>query len=157
MQRLSVLYDANCGFCRSCRTWLERQPKYLAMEFLAQNGERARRRWPTLATDSTPNELIVVSDEGGVYRRESAYIMVLYALRAYRSMALKLAHPALRPLARRAFRLIADNRYRISVVASDRSFIDRLRATPDPTCDSDRCAPRPPRRPTQKRTTKKES
>ena len=50
-------------------------------------------------------ELVVVDDSGGVYRNGSAWIMCLYALREYREWSLRLATPALFPLARQAFAL----------------------------------------------------
>ena len=34
MNRLTLLYDAKCGFCVTCRHWLGQQPKFLEMDFV---------------------------------------------------------------------------------------------------------------------------
>jgi len=43
-----------------------------------------------------------------------AWVMCFYALRDYRPLAFRLAHPTLMPLARRAYQAIANNRMRLS-------------------------------------------
>jgi hypothetical protein len=58
--------------------------------------------------------LVVVDDDGGVYRGETAWIICLYALEGYREWALRLASPALRPLARAACHWFSRNRRSIS-------------------------------------------
>lgn len=120
MKRLTVLYDAACGFCIRCRRWLEQQPKLLELEFLPAGSAEAARRFPRL--EGAEDELVVVSDEGGVYRGARGWIMCLYALEEYREWSLRLARPALLPLARRAFELVSLNR---------RSLSRLLRLSPD--------------------------
>lgn len=114
MRELTVLYDGQCGLCIRARNWLQRQPKHLAMRFVAQNSDLARQRHPHLCMTDPPQELIVVSDDGKVYRDSSAWIMCLYALREHRPLALRLAHPALRGLARQAFSIVSRHRRRLS-------------------------------------------
>jgi len=67
-----------------------------------------------MADGGTPTELIVISDLGGVYRGAEAWIMCLYALVDYREWSLRLARPALLPLARRVFEWVGDSRADIS-------------------------------------------
>ena len=59
------------------------------------------------------NEL-VMSDEGGIYVGEKAWLICLYALRHYRGWSVKLSAPALRPLARRICLLVSHNRLKLS-------------------------------------------
>ncbi|MCZ7646566.1 MAG: DUF393 domain-containing protein [Planctomycetota bacterium] len=113
MRKLTVLYDAQCAVCRYCRDWLLRQPKFLELEFLAARSEAALTRYPGLKHGE---ELVAVSDEGGVYRGDRAWIMCLYALVDFREWSLRLAAPALRPFARRAFKALSEHRYRVSRV-----------------------------------------
>ncbi|MBK7643357.1 MAG: DUF393 domain-containing protein [Planctomycetes bacterium] len=40
--RLTVLYDAQCGLCRRARRWLEAQPAYVPLEFVAAGSPAAR-------------------------------------------------------------------------------------------------------------------
>jgi predicted DCC family thiol-disulfide oxidoreductase YuxK len=112
MKKLVVLYDYNCGLCQRARRWLESQPKFLELEFIPAGSDHARFRFPTLS--EKVEELIVVADDGGVYKGDRGWIMCLYALAEYREWALRLATPKLLPLARAAFQLISENRIRIS-------------------------------------------
>lgn len=137
MQRLYVLFDDRCGLCLRARRWLSERPVYLDLRFIPATSEWARQRFPTLCGPGEPEELIVVSDEGGVYRGEGAWIMVLFALCEYREWSLRLAKPGLRPLARQAFALISRNRRSISrwLQSSDEaSLVDVFRGVSLPVC-----------------------
>jgi predicted DCC family thiol-disulfide oxidoreductase YuxK len=112
MTRLTVLFDFRCGLCQRARRWLEAQPKFLDLEFIAAGSDHARYRFPTLP--DKVEELVVVGDDSAIYRGDRAWIMCLYALAEYREWALRLASPRLLPLARAAFQLISENRIAIS-------------------------------------------
>ena len=114
MNRLTVLYDKNCGLCRRCRWWLAAEPAYVELDFLAAQSPDVVRRFPGLEPEGKPEELIVVSDDGGVYRGPEAFIMCLWALENYREWSEVLARPALMPLARHAFGLLSENRRSIT-------------------------------------------
>jgi len=111
---LHILYDNSCGLCSHLVAWMSRQPAACELRFVAAGSEEARRLFPELPITPRPEELVVVSDEGGVYRGDDAYIMCLWALHAYRVVATRLARPGFRPLARRVFGLISTNRLRLS-------------------------------------------
>jgi len=109
MQRLTVLYDDRCGLCSGCRRWMEEQDKILNLEFVPMGSPEAQARWGPLGGPA--DELLVVDDEGGVYRGADAWILCLYALTDYRVWALMLAQPPLKPpLARVVFRWVSRNR-----------------------------------------------
>ena len=88
-EHLTVLYDAECGFCAHCRRWLERQRSHLELEFLPRASPQAAARFPGL--DPGDDELVVIDDRGGVYRGPDAFVMCLYALEAYRPWALRMS------------------------------------------------------------------
>ena len=153
MEKLTVLYDAWCGFCVSCRRWLEAQPAYIPIEFIPAGSAAARETFPDLDTTQNPSELIVVGSDGAVYRGAHAWIMCLYALREYREWAQFLSRPTLLPLARQAFEMLSRNRKEISDqlgLLPEPELVDRLRRlpvscetshmVPDPTLASDRRA-----------------
>jgi predicted DCC family thiol-disulfide oxidoreductase YuxK len=138
MQRLYVLYDGRCGLCRVARQWLERQETLVELEFLAAGSFEAARLFPTLADTDRPEELIVVSEEGGVYRGGHAWIMCLYALEDYREWAEWLSSPALLPLARQGFAMLSEHRGRISRwlgLASEHEVVEALGRVVAPACD----------------------
>jgi len=114
MKRLHVLYDGECAICCRCRLWLAQQPTFLELRFLPLQTLTLAQRFPGIEKLRPDKELIVVSDEGAVWQGASAWIMCLYALVAYREWSLRLATPALLPLARRACELISQNRLRLS-------------------------------------------
>jgi predicted DCC family thiol-disulfide oxidoreductase YuxK len=137
MKRLYVLYDANCGLCSRIRRWAEGQPAYVELEFIASGSSRAARWFPTLTRDDRREELVVVGDDGSVYSGDTSWIMVLYALEAYREWAIRLSRPWLLPHARVAFKVLSDNRKRVSSflgLVSDRDLMDILRGESAPGC-----------------------
>jgi predicted DCC family thiol-disulfide oxidoreductase YuxK len=144
MRRLYILYDPRCGLCSWARRWLARQPAYLELTFIPAGSELAVQLFPGLTRPGEAEELVVISDDGGVYRDSSAWIMSLYALEGHREWALRLAHPLLLPLARQAFSLISRERRRISRwldLASEVEIAETLRRVNEPACAIGRPAP----------------
>ena len=140
MKRLTILYDAACGFCISCRHWLEQQAKLLDLDFVAAHSAEAARRFPELES-AKEEELVVVSDEGGIYRGARAFIMCLYALEEYREWSLRLSRPDLLPLAGRAFALVSRIRKGLSSLlrlAPDEKVADVLRSVATTSCPTRR-------------------
>lgn len=138
MHRLYVIYDARCGLCRWARQWLDHHEKLVDLEFLAAGSEVASRMFPGLVGSGRPEELIVVSDEGGVYRDGHAWIMCLYALEDYREWSERLSSPALLPLARHWFALLSKHRGRISRwlgLASEHEIVQALGRVEAPACE----------------------
>lgn len=112
MKKLFVLYDPDCGLCEAIRGWMLDQRSSLQLDVIASGSERARTLFPEIESD--PDELVVIDDDGAVYRGDSAFIICLYALDAYRPWAQRLSSPMLRPFARRAFEMLSKNRKKIS-------------------------------------------
>ena len=98
--RLTVLYDAGCGICRTARTWLAGRAQLVPLEFVPAGTVAAVERYPALDHARTLSEITVIADTGDVYEGDAAWIVCLWALEGYRSIANRLATPALRPLAR---------------------------------------------------------
>jgi predicted DCC family thiol-disulfide oxidoreductase YuxK len=136
-KRLFVLYDDKCGLCLELKRWAAMQPAFLELVFLPAGSQEALRLFPGLATPGRPEELIVISDEGGVYRDVRAYIMCLYALMEYREWAMRLSSPTLMPLARQAFQLVSRNRGRLSawLGTEETRLAAKLQQQPPPLCN----------------------
>ena len=114
MECLYVLYDDHCGLCRAVKKWAQAQPTFVPLVFVAAGSDRANEIYPGLGDSGEPEELVVVSDEGHVYRHDGAWIMCLYALVETREWSLRLASPMLRPLAKQAFTAISHGRGTVS-------------------------------------------
>ena len=106
MTRLYLLYDARCSLCRRVRDWVVRQPAWWPVAPIAAGSEEARRRFPEIE----PGELTVVASDGRYWRGDHAWLMVLFALKAYRGWSRRLASPLLLPLARKAFATLSEHR-----------------------------------------------
>ena len=119
--RLYVLYDHGCGLCSHLVQWMSGQSTSHELHFVAAGSPEARQLFPNLPSPARPEELIVVGDDGVVYRGDAAYIVCLYALDAYRGLAARISRPALRPLARKVFAMISTNRLAISDLLGLRS------------------------------------
>jgi predicted DCC family thiol-disulfide oxidoreductase YuxK len=147
MERLYVIYDNYCGLCRWARAWVESQPQFIPLTFVAACSETSRRLFPGLEQTDPPEELVAVSDEGAAYRGGSAYVMVLFALRDYREWSLRLGSPALLPLARQAFAVLSKQRGVLSrwlrLDRDDDALREALRGVDSPSCSvvPDQAAP----------------
>ena len=81
MKRLYVFYDGECGLCGQCRQWLATQPVYLSLIFFPFQSKEALQICPYLPYLKPDQQLIVQSDEGGIYLGERAWLICLYAAR----------------------------------------------------------------------------
>jgi predicted DCC family thiol-disulfide oxidoreductase YuxK len=111
---LTVLYDAGCPLCSRFRDWLAMQAVLVPVELVAADSPEARRRFPRLDHERTLQEITVVGDDGSVWTNEHAWVMCLWATRAHRGLAERLARPAWLPMARGAAYSAAGLRHLLS-------------------------------------------
>ncbi len=112
MRRLTVLYDASCPVCVRCRAFMEREPSFVALEFVDCKSADAKRRFgrvPVLGT-----ELVVVSDAGDVWWGPAAFLVCLWALVRWREWSYGLSGPLVGPFTRLFFRALSRNRRFVS-------------------------------------------
>lgn len=133
MQTLYVVYDPQCGLCTEVKEWLVRQPSYVTLRLVPAGTPEAEALYPRRDVD----EVAVVSDDGQVWLGNRAWLVILWALRRYRTWARRLSAPALQPLARQAYGAIAHNRIAISELLglrSETALKQRLENVVLPTC-----------------------
>jgi predicted DCC family thiol-disulfide oxidoreductase YuxK len=138
MKRLVVIYDDSCGFCVRCRWWLARQPAFVEYVFVPRSTPSLERLFPGLLVGEKA-ELILIGEQGEVYRDDAAFIMCLYGLQAYREWSLRLASPALMPLAAQFFRSLSKRRRLLSRLfggAEDRALERLLEQRAPHACDT---------------------
>lgn len=124
--RLTVLYDATCALCVRCRDFLAESASFVPLELLACQSREARERYG--AVPWLGEELVVVSDEGDVWAGPAAFLVCLWALRAWRLWSYALSGPELAPLAHRFFAAISSRRRRIA------AMLGPARCDDDGTC-----------------------
>ncbi len=114
MKWLSVLYDDHCGICTRIRRWLETQSSFVPLRMVALHSPDLVARFPGIESFDPGEKLVVVANNGLVWRGDSAWITLLWALHDGRELSLKLSSPTLRPLARRMVTLVSNHRLRLS-------------------------------------------
>lgn len=143
MRVVYVIFDDECDFCVQCYRWLMRQVPLVPLRFipLSTAAKRMRVIFGSSFDLEIGGELTVITDEGAVYRNDGAFLMCLWCLRSYRSWAVRLARPSGRGLARRAYRLVSSQRFRLSRIAGwrgadgDADLEEVLRGMPEiPRC-----------------------
>lgn len=139
MHTLTLFYDAHCGLCSRFRDWLLDQPAYIRLEFLPYDSPEALRRCPTLPQLRANEEIVVMGDDGSLWQGAAAWVTCLWALQEYREWSLRLASPALLPLARRAVHWISSRRIRLSQLLRLRSDADLRSNLESPTCPDGSC------------------
>lgn len=102
---LTVLYDADCPFCRKAKGWLARQEQLVRLEFVPAASDLARQRFPDLDHALTLRVITVIGGRGEVYRGERAWLVCLWALRAWRPTANRLTRSGHRVFLRAATEL----------------------------------------------------
>ncbi|MFF5446078.1 thiol-disulfide oxidoreductase DCC family protein [Streptomyces sp. NPDC012888] len=100
VNRLTVLYDAQCPLCVHVRHWLLGQRWLVPLRLVPAGSEEARRLFPELDHGATLREITVVGDAGQVWTGPEALVVCLWALAEHRPKANWLATPAGRPFAR---------------------------------------------------------
>lgn len=112
MRSLTVLYDEQCALCRRCRSWLEQQPTFVPVRFLAAGSSEARERYaelPWLGAD-----LVVVGDDGDAWVGPAAFLVSLWATERYRAWSFRLSGRTLAPLAEHFFHAVSKQRGRFA-------------------------------------------
>lgn len=102
---LTVWFDGDCGLCTRIAQWLDRQPTFVPLRCIA--AQRAAGAGCPIDLPSLLAKVTVTASDGAVYRGTNAWIVVLWALRRYRSWSLRFATPRWRPFAERLFATIA--------------------------------------------------
>ena len=126
--QLTVLYDATCMFCRRCRSWLESQPTFVPLRFLACQSPEATARYgglPWLAA-----ELVVINEDGEAWIGPAAFLVCLWATRRYREWSVRLAEPTLAGMTERFFHAISSHRTGLAKVLE----LGRRHECTDGTC-----------------------
>lgn len=142
MNTLTIFYDARCGLCTKFRSWLEAQPKRVAVEFLPFNSAAAAARFPGLLAIGADKEVVVLADDGRWWQGSAAWLTCLWATHEYRAWSFRLAAPVFQPLVKKAVHLLSENRLAISrlfSVREDWQLAAALDSVPSPVCEDDAC------------------
>lgn len=143
MNTLIIFYDARCGLCSRFRRWMLEQAAYVRLQFLPYDSPQALRLCPALSSLRADQEIVVMGDDGSLWQGAGAWVTCLWALYDFREWSLRLASPALQPIARKVVHWISTNRITLSHLLRLRGDDDIKRQITDVTCDTGACALKP--------------
>ncbi|MDX2225796.1 MAG: DCC1-like thiol-disulfide oxidoreductase family protein [Verrucomicrobiae bacterium] len=110
IRKIHILYDGECGFCRTCRDWILLQPRFFEIEMLDRRDPDTKARFGDYTVPPYTDRMVVINNEDGVYYAEDAYIMILFALKNYRAWSVRISRQGVKPLARQFFETLGKNR-----------------------------------------------
>ncbi|MDX2177336.1 MAG: DUF393 domain-containing protein [Candidatus Sumerlaeia bacterium] len=118
--RVLVVYDGECGFCRANVALLRSLPGADRLEFLASQSGEAQRRHPRADWSRLGEAIHAVRRDGAVFAGPMAIAAVLDELGpAARAAARLLRWEPAKPLAEGAYRVVAENRHRLPGAKKD--------------------------------------
>lgn len=121
MTHLTVFHDPTCGLCRSFRSWLERQALWIPVSFVAFDTEDAKACFPGIGALGADRDCVVLADDGHWWQGPDAWLVCLWATKAYRVASHQLATPLFKPWLSRIVHAISSNRLKISKILALRS------------------------------------
>lgn len=105
---LTVIYDGNCALCRRCRTWVTGQYQLVPIRFVAADEPWVRQWLGGLVPIG--DDLVVVDDGGRAWVGPEAFVVCLWGLDRYRSLAMRLQQMGGRLLAKHVFHSVSAGR-----------------------------------------------
>jgi predicted DCC family thiol-disulfide oxidoreductase YuxK len=115
--RAVLIYDGDCPMCRASALWLLRRAMAGGardLEILPCRSPARRRRYPQVTDEACLTAMQLVLPDGRVLAGADAVPEILRRIPRWRWLAGIFDQPAVRPLARRLYRWVADNRMRLS-------------------------------------------
>jgi predicted DCC family thiol-disulfide oxidoreductase YuxK len=115
--RAVLIYDGDCPLCRASALWLLRRAEAGGardLELLPSRSPARRRRFPQVSDEACQRAMQLVLPDGRVLAGADAVPEILRRIPRWRWLAGVLAWPPVRPLSRRVYRWVADNRMRLS-------------------------------------------
>lgn len=111
----TLIYDADCAMCRASALWLMRRALSGGrLEILPCRAGVTRRRFPQIPVETCLTAMQLVLPDGRVLSGADAVPELLRRIRGWGWVAGVFGLPGIRPLARRGYAWVAENRMKIS-------------------------------------------
>jgi predicted DCC family thiol-disulfide oxidoreductase YuxK len=105
-----ILFDGVCELCNSAVGWIRARDRAGVFDYLPYQSPEVARRWPGLDPAALARALHVVAPDGRVRAGADAAPWILGRLPGWRWLAVLLALPGVRALARPAYAWVAARR-----------------------------------------------
>jgi len=111
----TLIYDAECSMCRASALWLMRRALSSGrLEILPCRSSVRQARFPQVSEAACMTAMQLVLPDGGVLSGADAVPELLRRIRGWGWVAAVFALPGVRPVARRVYAWVAQNRMKIS-------------------------------------------
>jgi predicted DCC family thiol-disulfide oxidoreductase YuxK len=118
----TLIYDADCSMCRASALWIMRRALSSGtLEVLPCRSAVRRQRFPEVSEEACMTAMQLVLPSGRVLSGADAVPELLRRIRGWGWVAGVFALPGIRPLARRVYAWVAQNRMKISCALDRRS------------------------------------
>jgi predicted DCC family thiol-disulfide oxidoreductase YuxK len=115
MERAVLIYDGDCGMCRTSALWLMRRARVSdLLEILPCRSALRRARYPEIGDEVCLQAMQLVLPDGRVLAGADAVPELLRRLRGWRWVASILGLPPVRPVTRWLYAWVAANRLKLS-------------------------------------------
>ena len=113
MDKISVIYDDNCEFCRWSIKWLKEQDRNFVLRFIPCQSEERKKEFPQIEESRCLSALQVILLDQSVHSGFDGIASIMRFLPRLKFLGFILSFPFIKILGRYVYRWIAKNRYRI--------------------------------------------
>lgn len=114
MDKLVVIYDHDCEFCRRSVEWLKKKDKKSVLDFVPCQSERREKEFSQVSQDQCLSAIQVVLPDQRVLSGFDGIIYIMKFLSGLKLLGFLLNFLGIKILGRLAYYFIAKNRYKIS-------------------------------------------
>lgn len=114
MGRVTLFYDADCGFCQASVDWLVQRGRPGTFETIAYQDEERMSRYPMIDRTLADKGIQALGEDGKLWKKASATGFCLTHLPRWEWLGSFILCPMVEPFAALGYALVAANRQRIS-------------------------------------------
>lgn len=110
MARVTLFYDADCGFCQASVDWLVRRAPAGTFHPVAYQGEEEMRRYPMVDRTLVDKGIQALGEDGRLWRKSSATAFCLQQVPGWGWLGRLILCPVVHPFAALGYFFVAKNR-----------------------------------------------
>jgi predicted DCC family thiol-disulfide oxidoreductase YuxK len=128
-----VVYDGQCGFCRTEINKLRKRDKEGLLEFVPRQESSLERRFPEIMSVDFEEGMLLIKADRQIEVGADAFYEIWRCLPDTKGSAWLLEVPLVKPMGRLVYKLIAANRHRLgNVCTRDSCDVEQQKPTEDP-------------------------
>lgn len=121
MERVTLFYDADCGFCQGSVEWLLGQARAGTFDPVAYQDDEGMRKFPMVDLTLADKGIQVLQADGKVWAKSKAVGFCLTLVPKWKWVGHFILFPLVAPFAAVGYAVVAANRQRISKLIGKKS------------------------------------